>query len=61
MELQEHRNEGKHQIVVRMPVSLHARLVDLAASNDLSVNAQVCELVERHVDRVDARAIKAAA
>lgn len=39
--------EGKHQIVVRLPVSLHAALTELATENDLSVNAQVCELVDK--------------
>lgn len=43
--------EGKHQIVVRMPVSLHSALTDLATSNGLSVNAQVCELVSQRVDK----------
>lgn len=46
--MQDRRNrEGKHQIAVRIPVSLHERLTELATDNDLSVNAQVCELVDK--------------
>lgn len=45
--------EGKHQIVVRIPVSLHSALTDLATRNGLSVNAQVCELVKEATDLPD--------
>lgn len=45
MAMQEIR-EGKHQIVVRIPVSLHAALTELATTNQVSVNQQVCDLVE---------------
>lgn len=48
--------EGIHQIVVRLPVSRHAKLAELAAINGLSVNAQVNELVERGVQVLDRRA-----
>lgn len=62
MAMQEHRSEGKHQIVVRMPVSLHARLVEHVSETDLpSVNQAVCDVVEQHLDRVDKRRLKAAA
>lgn len=44
MAMQEVR-EGKHQIVVRIPVSLHAALTALATANQVSVNQQVCDLV----------------
>lgn len=45
------RAEGKHQIVVRMPVSLHEALTEMATANELSVNAQVCALVENQMRR----------
>lgn len=48
METQAPPREGRHQIVVRMPVSLHEQLVALATANGVSVNQQVCDLVERH-------------
>ena len=48
--------EGKHQIVVRLPVSLHAALTELATDNGNSVNAQVCELVEKATRKARAAA-----
>ena len=41
--------EGIHQIVVRMPVSLHAKLERAATKEKVSVNALVCRIVEEYV------------
>lgn len=61
MATQDRRNrEGKHQVVVRMPFSLHERLRSHVDANGSSVNAEICELVEQHLDKVD-RKLKAAA
>jgi predicted HicB family RNase H-like nuclease len=44
------KREGSHQIVVRMPVSLHDELKRRAAEEQRSVTAHVRWLVERDAE-----------
>lgn len=49
--------EGKHQVMLRMPVSLHTRLLQSLEPGE-SVNGKVCELVEREMDRLEKAAAR---
>lgn len=41
--------EGTHQVVTRMPVTLHAALEKAATKEHISVNALVCRIVDEYL------------
>mgnify|MGYP001617837716 CR=1 FL=1 len=41
--------EGTHQVVTRMPGTLHAALEKAATKDGVSINALICKIVEEYL------------